>query len=177
MSMFKLLKKERWSPYKVGVCIGVLAIVSLFGIHKTIGTSTTFVKMAGFILSVINPSAFEQNLYYQDYLKNKAWIDWQAMLVFGIFIGAYISRKLSKPNATYKLPSLWEKNFGASKRKRYIAAFSGGIIVMFGARLAGGCTSGHAISGGFQLAVSGWLFMLSLFALAIPTALLLYRKK
>jgi len=175
--MFKLLKQERWSPYRVGIGIGILAIASLFLVHKTIGTSTTFVKLAGLVLSVINPSAFEQNLYYQDYLKNKAWIDWQVMLVFGIFIGAYLSRNLSKPKAKYTLPLLWEKNFGASKRKRYIAAFIGGVIVLFGARLAGGCTSGHAISGGFQLAVSGWLFMFGVFALAIPTALLLYRKK
>ena len=54
-------------------------------------------------------------------------------------------------------------------------SFIGGFLVILGARFAGGCTSGHAISGGIQLAASGYLFMLGVFALGIPTAFLARR--
>lgn len=164
-------KKDRWSPYAAGALIGLIAVCSLWLFHKTIGTSTTFVKLAAFFLNLINPEHVQNMAYYQEYLKNKAWFDWQCMLVIGIFFGAALSRRLSRkkdaPSPQNPQPS----------SKRHLQAFVGGMIVIFGARLAGGCTSGHAISGGFQLALSGWLFMLGVFAIGIPTALLLYRKK
>lgn len=167
--MWNLLKKERWSSYSVGIGIGLLACSSLFLFHKTIGMSTTFVKIAAALGSLIYPQHVAQNSYYQDYLKDKAWIDWQVMLVLGVFLGALISRKFcAKTSPCRPVPST---------KGRYLTAFLGGIIVMFGARLAGGCTSGHAITGGFQLALSGWIFMGAVFALGIPTALIIHRKK
>ena len=51
------------------------------------------------------------------------------------------------------------------------------VILIFGARMADGCTSGHAISGGLQLALSSWTFILAMFASGIATALLLYGKE
>ena len=56
-----------------------------------------------------------------------------------------------------------------------IAAFVGGIIILYGARLAGGCTSGHGISGTLQLAVSSWVFFISMFGTGIATAALMFR--
>lgn len=175
--MLRHLKKETWSPYTVGFFIAILAVASFFIFHKTIGTSVTFVKLAALFWAVVNPKHLQENPYYQDYLRTKAWIDWQTMLVLGIFLGAYLSRILSTPSPSYTSPTLWELNWGSSSFKRYIAAFIGGNLVLFGARFAGGCTSGHAITGGFQLALSGWLFMIGVFALGIPTALLMYPKK
>lgn len=55
-------------------------------------------------------------------------------------------------------------------------AFAGGFIVLYGARLAGGCTSGHMMSGMMQTALSGYLFALAAFAAAIPTAMIIYRE-
>lgn len=168
--MWIFLKKERWSPYAAGMLIGLLATASLILFNKTIGTSVTFVKMAALFWYLFDPSHVQNSPYYQQYLQNKAWIDWQVMLVIGIFLGAYLSRRMGQktPRVSYA-PSV--------PKKRLIQAFIGGIIVMFGARLAGGCTSGHAISGGTQLSLSGWLFMMGVFALGIPTAFLMYRKK
>ena len=75
------------------------------------------------------------------------------------------------------VPSLWKTNFGDSTLKRYTAAFVGGFIVLYGARLAGGCTSGHMMSGMMQTALSGFVFAAGAFATAIPTALLLFKKE
>lgn len=175
--MLSYLKKSRWSPYLAGLCISLLSLVSLFVFHKTLGTSTTFVKLAALVWALFDSNHLQESSYYQEYLQNKAWLDWQAMLVLGLFLGAYLSHKLSGSQSTQKLPPLWTKNCGPKPFKRNLAAFIGGIIVMLGARLAGGCTSGHAITGGFQMALSGWIFMITVFALGIPTALFLYPKK
>ena len=61
--------------------------------------------------------------------------------------------------------------------KRYAVAFLGGFVVLYGARLAGGCTSGHMMSGMMQTALSGYLFAAGAFAAAVPTALMLYREE
>jgi uncharacterized membrane protein YedE/YeeE len=49
------------------------------------------------------------------------------------------------------------------------------VVIIYGARLADGCTSGHGISGSLQLAVSSWTFFLVLFAAGIATAWVLFR--
>lgn len=170
--LLKSLTKEKWSPYVVGSCIGLLALGSVVFFHKILGTSTTFVKLSALFWAVVKPSHFQNNTYYQQYLNHKPWIDWQFMLVIGIFIGAYLSRKISRSQIRVsELPT------APLTSKGPFASYIGGIILMFGARLAGGCTSAHAISGGFQLAVSGWLFMIGAFAVGIPTAWILYRKQ
>jgi len=73
------------------------------------------------------------------------------------------------------VPTLWARRFGASPAKRYAGAFFGGLLLMLGARVAGGCTSGHGISGSLQLALSGWVFFASIFASGLATAFLLYK--
>jgi uncharacterized membrane protein YedE/YeeE len=72
---------------------------------------------------------------------------------------------------------MWQARFGPSRTKRLVVAFFGGLIMLFGARLAGGCTSGHSISGNLQLAVSGIIFSTLFFGFGVATVLLLYGKK
>jgi hypothetical protein len=74
------------------------------------------------------------------------------------------------------VPATWRERFGNSPQGRYLAAFAGGLILMYGARMAGGCTSGHGISGSLQLAVSSWVFFLTLFAAGLATAAVLFRR-
>jgi uncharacterized membrane protein YedE/YeeE len=161
------LKRSSWSPYSAGALIGLLSVGSFFFLHKTLGTSTTFVKFSAALWQIFHKKSVLKTSYFSDYLHNKSWIDWQMMLVLGIFIGAFLSKKMNKRKLEKQTAlSIWQKAI----------AFFGGVILMFGARLAGGCTSGHAISGGFQLALSGYLFMIGVFAVGIPVAFLLYKK-
>jgi hypothetical protein len=74
------------------------------------------------------------------------------------------------------MPAMWVTQFGSTRLTRLAAAFTGGTLLLFGARLAGGCTSGHMISGISQLAVSSFIFGVVTFAVAITTAKILYRK-
>jgi uncharacterized membrane protein YedE/YeeE len=69
---------------------------------------------------------------------------------------------------------VWRARFGPSPAKRLVAAFVGGALVMYGARMAGGCTSGNGLSGSLQLALSGWTFMLTMFASGVLTAWALF---
>jgi uncharacterized membrane protein YedE/YeeE len=75
------------------------------------------------------------------------------------------------------MPALWQQQFGPSHAKRYLASFAGGVLLLFGARLAGGCTSGHMISGISQLALGSFLFGVVTFAVAILSAKFLYRRR
>ena len=75
------------------------------------------------------------------------------------------------------VPRVWRERFGGSILGRFVAAFLGGGIIMYGARMAGGCTSGHGISGGLQLAVSSWVFLAVMFATGLVVSALVFRSK
>lgn len=74
-------------------------------------------------------------------------------------------------------PALWSANLSGGWIGRWIVAFVGGALVLYGARLAGGCTSGHMMSGMMQTAVSGYLFAFGAFLTAFPTARILLKKE
>ena len=113
------------------------------------------------------PDAAEANPLFA---KKPPKIDWGWMLVVGVFAGAWISSRLSGDRHAETVPPLWADRFGSSVTKRFVAAFAGGLLMMLGARLAGGCTSGHGISGSLQLAVSSWMFVVVAFSAGIFTA-------
>ena len=112
----------------------------------------------------------------QKVLADHVIFDWKVLFVFGLFFGSLIAAKISGQTGPRK-KVIWENAFGPSKWKRHLAAFIGGGLLIFGARLADGCTSGHAISGGAQLSITSWVFMIGVFATAIPVSFILYRKK
>lgn len=164
------LKQIRWSPYVVGVLIGVLSWFAFATADKALGVSTTFVRGIGFVEQMIAPSHVDSNAYFE---KTGIKVNWQMLLVAGIFLGAMASAWLSGDRKVEKVPEIWRDRFGPSVWKRYAVAFLGGALVLFGARLAGGCTSGHGISGSLQLALSGWTFFLTIFVTGVVTTMAL----
>ena len=124
-----------WSPYLAGALTGLLLIFSVWFTGKYVGASTTFVKTAGLIEKLFSPERVSQLAYF---IKEVPKIDWQWMFVVGVLCGSFISAITSKSFRFQALPAMWEGRFGTSKTKRAITAFAGGIIVMFGARLADG---------------------------------------
>jgi uncharacterized membrane protein YedE/YeeE len=171
--MGTLLTRPRWSPFLVGACIGALSWITFGLMGKALGTSTTFVTVVASLQSLITPEHVKATPYLAKHTK----IDWQFMLVIGIFIGAMLSTLLARSYKVEQVPHLWAWRFGPARAKRYIAAFLGGILVLFVARLADGCTSGHGISGGLQFAVSSWVFFTSFFLAAVATAFILFGKE
>jgi uncharacterized membrane protein YedE/YeeE len=97
------------------------------------------------------------------------------MLVVGVFIGALLSAELSGQFQGQWVPTKWAETFGTTPFVRWIVALIGGTIMGIGARWAGGCTSGHGISGTLQLAVSSWLAVICFFIGGVVTAMLIFR--
>lgn len=166
------LALERWSPYIVGVGIGVLSWLTFLLSDKPIGCSTAFARTSGMIEKLFRGQKVLDKPYYQQFTPT---VDWEWMLVLGIVIGAFISSNLSGVFRISWIPSLWAETFGTAPTPRFIVALAGGIFMGIGSRWAGGCTSGHGISGALQLAVSSWLAAVSFFIGGIATAMLIFR--
>ncbi|MGM0436641.1 MAG: YeeE/YedE thiosulfate transporter family protein [Bacillota bacterium] len=161
----------RWSPYLVGIFIGVLSWLSFLISDKPLGASTAFARTSGMIEKLIKGEEVLEKEYYK---KVEPVIDWGWMLVLGIVIGSFISSILSGQFQFQFLPEFWVAEFGQTPLLRLIVALVGGFFMGFGARWAGGCTSGHGISGTLQLAISSWIAAICFFIGGIFTALLLY---
>jgi len=124
-----------WSPYLAGALSGVVSILSIWIAGKFFGASTTFVRSAGMIEKLVGAERVAQIAYF---VKEVPKIDWQWMFVVGVFIGSLIASTSSCTFQWKPIPDMWEKRFGPNKVKRGIVAFVGGLIAMFGARLADG---------------------------------------
>ncbi len=166
-----LLYSGLWSPYIVGAGIGILVWLSFLLSNKAIGCSTAYARSSGMIEKSIRGKKVEEKPYYKKFVPK---VDWEWMLVIGVIIGAFISSILSGSFRIEMVPLIWENSIGPSITVRFIGAFIGGLLLGFGARMAGGCTSGHGISGTMQLAMSSWLAFIFFFVGGILTAFLLY---
>ena len=173
------LRRERWSPYWTGAGIGLLGVFTFSVMDKALGASTTVVRAVGATKRGLTPELYEETPYLVKYLgalgEPKPLIEWQFALMIFAAIGAWVAARFFGGGGApgEELPPLWSSQHGGSITRRRVAAFAGGAIMLFGARLAGGCTSGHAISGGMQFALSSWLFiplfMASAFAVGLVT--------
>jgi uncharacterized protein len=162
----------RWSPYAVGIGIGVLSWLAFILLDKPIGCSTAFSRTSGMIERLIRGPVVAEKPYYKRFPPT---VDWEWMLVLGIFFGSLASATLSGQAALQWVPDRWAAAFGSAPLVRLPVALAGGIIMGFGARWAGGCTSGHGISGTLQLAVSGWLAVAGFFAGGVATAMVIFK--
>jgi len=124
-----------WSPYLAGALSGIVSILSIWIAGKFFGASTTFVRSSGMIEKLFDPERVAKMEYF---IKELPVIDWQWMFVAGIFIGSLIASTTSGSFRWKAVPDMWEARFGPSKVKRGFVAFIGGVIAMFGARLADG---------------------------------------
>ena len=166
------LKMAQWSPYAVGIGIGVLSWLAFLLSDKPIGCSTAFSRTSGMVERLFRGSRVTEKPYYKKFTPT---VDWEWMLVIGILVGAFFSAQLSGEFRATWIPQLWASSFGSSIGTRWIVALIGGVLIGLGARWAGGCTSGHGISGTLQLAVSSWLAVMGFFIGGIITAMAIYR--
>lgn len=169
------LTQVEWSPYLTGALLGLLAIFTLLFTGLLFGASGAFEVVAGAILQAVAP-ALADNTYWRFVMP--PGFNWAVVMAIGLVIGAFIAAATS---GDFKLRWIsdeqWTKVFGPAHWKRWLALFVGGILLEYGAGLAGGCTSGLAISGGVQLAPAAFIFMAGMFISGIITAKILYGKR
>ncbi len=166
-------KPHLWNPYLVGALIGALSILTFSLADKPIGMSTAIAQAAGACaMPFIGSEGVTTNTYWAKKAV-PAW-DYGNLFFIGTFLGALFSALVSGSFQLGSVPAVWRDRFGPSVPKRMIVAFIGGIVIIYGARLADGCTSGHGISGSLQLAVSSWTFFIVMFISGIATAFTLF---
>jgi hypothetical protein len=127
--------KKGWNPYLAGALSGVVLVLSVWIAGKYFGASTAFVRSAGLIEKQVSSERVAKMDYF---VKVVPKIDWQWMFVVGVFVGSLIASTTGKTFQWQALPNMWQSRFGPGKINRWVVAFTGGAIAMFGARLAGG---------------------------------------
>ena len=173
------IRKDIWSPYVAGILLGVVGILAVWVSNSLLGASGAFENLAGMIGKAVVPGLFN-NLYFNFIMP--PGITYGVELGIGIFFGGLLGAatsgtlKWGKKDAANS-DEQWKRIFGPQVWKRWVLAFIGAIILEYAAGIAGGCTSGLAISGGMLLAPAAFLFIAGMFASGIVTALIIYRRR
>jgi len=163
------LKLPGW--FKWGAMIGLVQIFAMATVGP-LGVSTAYPQFVGFVLDRIFPGFAEHQLYLREI---GAQIGWEVMLVVGLFLGALLSYGLASQKEGQQVTPVCVLGFEGSRLRRYLRAFLGGFLFIFGARLAGGCTSGHMLSGTTQMALASLIFGASAFSSGVIMAKLFFR--
>lgn len=185
---------RQWGWLTSGVALGLIFLLAV-ALVKPIGVSTQFVILDGIIWDSIDASLVvidrEQTSGYASsnaYLnKNEGKyaadvanpINYGFIFVLAMALGGFLASIMQVQRSQHDTPiapAVWRRRFGDGAFKRMIFSFFGGVLVLFGARLAGGCTSGHMMSGMMQTSLSGYLFAIAAFAVAVPTALIIFKR-
>ncbi len=161
-----------WSPYLVGALIGVLSMFTFYFSNKPLGASTAYARVAGLVGRLFAPRHTDALHYYAD--KKAPKIGWEVALVAGVVGGAFLAAWTGGEITARWLPPMWVDRFGQALWLRLGVAFLGGALMAFGARMAGGCTSGHGISGTLQLSVGSWIALIGFFVGGVIAAALLF---
>ena len=176
------ISKETWSPYAAGILLGIVGVLAVLLSNSLLGASGAFESLAGLIGKKLTPALFNNIYWGEEGARSlpimRPEITWPVILLVGVFfggmLGAWTSRTLKIRNND---DAQWKKIFGPQPWKRWVIAFVGAIILEYAAGIAGGCTSGLAISGGMLLAPAAFLFIGGMFASGIVTALVVYGKR
>jgi uncharacterized protein len=162
------VRTESFPPWLFyGILFGLLGAASI-ALWGPIGVSGTYPRFIGALARLVDPSYAAANPYL---VRMGSLVKPESFLVVGLLIGGFLGARANREKA----PSLELIHPSeTTTANRYRNAFLGGFLIVFGARLAGGCTSGHIISGITQLSISGFIFAVGTFAAAIITAKMLH---
>ncbi len=160
-----------WSPYLVGAGIGMLSWLTFYFSDKPIGASSFYAHIAGFLGKRIAPRRTKSLAYFKE---KPPRVGWGFVFVLAIVAGAAVAALTGGEFANQWLHPMWRARFGDSLILRAAIGVGGGMLMALGARLAGGCTSGHGISGTLQLNPGSWITAICLFIGGILVAIPLF---
>jgi hypothetical protein len=153
------MNKERyWSPYVAGAGLGLTLLASFVVAGQGLGASRAFTVAAGKVLEEGFPAYTSTLSYLEKYIAGPLFRDWTVLLICGVLLGALAGVLLGKGFRVR-----FDRGNTMQAGTRVLTAFGGGMLLGFAARLARGCTSGVALTGGAQLAVAGWIFVIAMF--------------
>jgi len=156
------------NPYLAGIGLGLVLLSAFVIMGRGLGASGAFNSLLAWFIDLVAPAHARANEVYAGYLQNgighplKSWLVFE---VIGVAMGGLLSGVLA-----HRVRRTVEKGPRISSRSRLLLAFTGGALMGVGAKLARGCTSGQALSGGALLSLGAWSFMLMVFVGAYATA-------
>ncbi len=162
------------NPYLAGIGLGLVLLSAFVVMGRGLGASGAYSSVVAVGVETVAPEHARANDFYLGYLENGAGHPFKSWLVFevvGLIAGGFLSGALAG-----RLKRRIEKGPRVSSRNRLILAFAGGALMGVGAKLAGGCTSGQALTGGAVLNAGSWAFMLMVFAGAYALAYFVRRE-
>jgi hypothetical protein len=182
MNRVKLfISQEIWSPYVAGILLGIIGLLAVLLANSLLGASGAFESIVGWFGKIVAP-ALVNNIYWgveggRALPIMRPEITWSVILLVGVVFGGTLGALTSR---TFKFrfndDAQWKRIFGPQPWKRWVIGFFGAIILEYAAGIAGGCTSGLAISGGMLFAPAAFLFIAGMFASGIITTLIVYRR-
>lgn len=171
-----VLRKESWSPYAAGVLLGLTAILAVALGNHLLGASGAIATLTGTLLKGLTPGLIQNNLYFNFVMPSG--LTWEVVLLIGVFFGGMLGALSSGAwRLRWNGDPLWNKIIGPQRWKRWVIGFVGAMIIQYGAGIAGGCTSGLAISGGMLFVPAAFLFMFGMFVSGIVVTLIVYRRR
>jgi formate dehydrogenase gamma subunit len=152
---------DYWPPYVAGVGLGLTLLATFILMGEGLGASGGFTRYLVAVISWIAPNYAAQSPYWSDYAQpgQSPLISFGSFELIGVVVGGFVSGWLA-----HRLRITVDKGPRVSVRARYALALLGGVLTGYGARLARGCTSGLALSGGALLSAGAWAFMMAVFA-------------
>jgi len=147
-----------WNPYLAGGVLGGVLFLAFLLTGHGLGASGGLGRLLAAAMDVVVPEYVRNHIYLGRYATDPL-VHWIVPLIGGVVLGGVVSGSTA---GRFRLETFHGPRI--SSRTRWIFAFLGGAVSGYGARLARGCTSGQALTGGATLAVGSWAFMLAVFA-------------
>lgn len=166
LSGTRTASKPYWNPYFVGFLLGLVLLATYAVTGRGLGATGAFSSVAAWLAGLFSPDHVAANTVHSRYLNDGApLLSWTVFLLIGAFVGAYLSGRQAGRGGF-----MIERGPRISDQGRMMLAFGGGFLAAFGAKIAKGCTSGQALTGGSILNVGSLVFMVSVFASAYALA-------
>ncbi len=166
--------KPYLNPYLAGIGLGLVLLSAFVIMGRGLGVSGAFTSVLTAGVNSVAPAHAQSNGLYKEYLNTPSGNplkEWLVYEIAGVLVGGLISGFLSR-----RIKMTVEKSPTFSVSGRLVYAFSGGVLLGFGSKIARGCTSGQALTGGALMSVGSWVFMIAVFASAYSVAYL-FRKE
>ncbi len=155
-----------WNSYLTGALLGLVLLTTYLATGRGLGATGAFASIAAWLAGLFSPEHAAANLVHTRYWNDGAPLEsWTLFLLLGAFVGALVSGV-----AGHRVKFGVERGPRVTDGQRLALAFVGGFIAAYGAKIAKGCTSGQALTGGAVFNVGSLVFMLAVFASAYALA-------
>lgn len=158
--------KPFWNPYLAGFVLGLVLLATYAITGRGLGATGAFSAVASWVAGAISPEHAAETVVHAKYWNDGAPLaSWTLFLLVGVFAGALVSGWQGR-----RLRATVERGPRIGDRERLLLAMAGGALAGVGAKIAKGCTSGQALTGGAMLNAGSLVFMLAVFAAAYGLA-------